>query len=218
MLQRIVLSSLLAGGLAGILLSLFQQHEVLPLIYQAEMLEQTAYSETPVWSPDDGLERNLFTVVSNVATAVGFSLLLTSAFSLRQRVDWRQGLLWGGAGFAVFFLLPGLGLPPELPGSSAGALESRQIWWLLAVVCSASGLAMLALQNGGLLRLAGFALLILPHAIGAPQGPAGGETPPADMVDRFYWATLQANGLFWAVLGILSATFFARLGIGQGRL
>ena len=30
-------------------------------------------------------------------------------------LSWRQGLFWGFAGFAVFTLAPGLGLPPELP-------------------------------------------------------------------------------------------------------
>ena len=38
---------------------------------------------------------------------------------------WRAGLLWGFAGFAVFTLAPGLGLPPELPAMPAAELLPR---------------------------------------------------------------------------------------------
>ena len=64
-----------------------------------------------------------FTVAANIVTAVGFALLLVAASEFAGGIaGWRSGLLWGLAGFAVFTLAPGLGLPPELPAMPAAEL------------------------------------------------------------------------------------------------
>ena len=58
--------------------------------------------------------------------------------------------MWGLAGFAVFTIAPGLGLPPELPGVPAAPLLSRQIWWVTAVLATAaacSGLLVLTVRD-----------------------------------------------------------------------
>src|SRR3989344_6484250 len=109
------------------------------------------------WEPADGVERIGFTVLSNVLTAAGFALVMLAAMAILFRrsaaakrkaatkLDWRYGLLWGLAGYVVFFVAPALGLPPEIPGAEAAPLESRQLWWAFTVVCTAAGLAVAAL-------------------------------------------------------------------------
>ena len=78
------------------------------------------------WAPADGFERSAFTALANVVTAIGFALLLVTASELSGGLTgWRQGVFWGLAGFAVFTLAPGLGLPPELPGMPAADLGRR---------------------------------------------------------------------------------------------
>ncbi len=94
------------------------------------------------WEPKDGLERNLYTAGANILTAIGFALLLGGFFAVRsgatgEPISWHEGLMWGLAGFAVFTIAPGLGLPPELPGVPAAPLLSRQIWWVTAVLATA---------------------------------------------------------------------------------
>jgi len=214
MFSRIVLASLYAGILAGLLLTIIQQIQVVPLILEAETYENAALvsgSEAEEWAPDDGWQRVLYTTVANMGTSIGFALLLTAAFSLRQIISWKIGFLWGLACYCIFFVLPTLGLQPELPGTEAAALKSRQIWWLLTVTCSGVGLAFVALQKRVLLRISGVALLLLPHVIGAPSAPYEAGLLPEGLNEQFYWATLLVNAIFWLVLGSLSAGFFSRL-------
>lgn len=176
------------------------------------------------WGPAEGAERIGFTVLSNVLTAAGFALVMLAAMAAALgrdaatprkaaiRLDVRNGLLWGLAGYAIFFVAPALGLPPEIPGAEAAPLESRQVWWMLAVGCTAAGLAG-AVFFKSRWRWAALALLIVPHLIGAPQpdaGPFAGFPAEAvaemgELARRFVWATAVANGIFWLVLGSASA-------------
>ena len=72
--------------------------------------------------------------LANLVTAIGFGLLLVAASEFAGGIaGWRQGLLWGLAGFAAFTLAPGLGLPPELPAMPAAELVPRQAWWIATV-------------------------------------------------------------------------------------
>ena len=75
------------------------------------------------WAPADGFERFAYTALANVVTAIGFALMLVAVSELAGGIaNWRQGVFWGFAGFAVFTLAPGLGLPPELPAMPAADL------------------------------------------------------------------------------------------------
>jgi cobalt transporter subunit CbtA len=163
------------------------------------------------WAPADGLQRSLSTALANVLTGIAFALLLSAAFSLRGNVEWPQGLLWGLAGYLVFFVLPGLGLPPEIPGAKAAALVDRQAWWLLTVSCSALGLALLVLQKQWLWKGAGAIFLALPHLLGAPQPVVHGSAAPAALAESFIWASAIANGIFWLLLGTVTAWAFKKL-------
>lgn len=217
---------MLAGVISGAALSIAQWFAVIPLIVEAERYEVQAEDSpavdsdgpagvTPPWAPADGLERTAYTVAANVLTGIGFGLLLCGCFALHGgTVNGRRGLPWGAAGFAAFALAPALGLPPELPGAAAAALESRQIWWLATAASTAGGLALMAFARPWWLRGLGVVLLLLPHVAGAPQLPSDVEDgPPAALARQFIAASLATSALFWLMLGGLAGALYRRLGL-----
>ncbi len=214
MFKRIVSAAALAGVCSGLLLTAIQQVAVTPLIRKAELYEGAAVvlsksahdhlSAGPahlVWAPAAGSERFLATAVSNTIPATGFALLLGSAISLQGRTGWRAGLIWGTAGYAVFFVAPSLGLPPELPGVQAAPLRERELWWVVTVLFSAAGLWLVAFSKQSMIRVLGLVLLAAPQAIGAPQPAMQGATAPVAMAQDFVRATYLANAAFWLSLG-----------------
>lgn len=217
---------------AGILLTLIQQFQVVPAIIEAESYEQSpavehgasesghvhAHTESDhahddsAWAPRDGLQRTLFTAGANIVIALGFALLIGAATVLRGiTLNWRTGLLWGLAGYAVFFVAPSLGLHPELPGTAAADLQSRQYWWLATIACSAVGLALLVFSPRVVLKILGGLLILLPHVVGAPLPDVHSALAPADLIQRFIIATIIANAVFWLALGGLYGFFQQKL-------
>jgi cobalt transporter subunit CbtA len=165
------------------------------------------------WGLAGGLERIAFTGLTNIILGIGFGLLLVACFALYGKpVDARHGVLWGLAGFAVFTLAPGLGLPPEVPGTKAAALADRQVWWAFATAAAALGLWLMVFARQHALKVLGVVVVALPHLIGAPQ-PAeiGGKVPP-ELAGHFAAASIVVSAIFWASLGWLSGTFWERLG------
>jgi cobalt transporter subunit CbtA len=238
MFRRIVLSAFIGGLLAGLVLTGLQMLQVVPIILEAETYEggeaaghdhaaagehrhdaaggirssvASFHAMEAEWTPEDGLERTLYSALANIAIGIGFGLLLGAAFALRERIDPIQGALWGLAGYAVFFVLPALGLHPEIPGDMAAPLVDRQGWWLLTVVCSATGLALVFLRRAWGWKIGGLALLLIPHVIGAPHPELAGGIAPRELAESFVWATALANGVFWVVLGWLTALSFRKL-------
>ena len=226
MFRRIVLSAILTGVVAGIVLTGIQQLQVVPAILEAETWEvdesggQAAHAHADgsshehghgTWSPADGLERAFWTGVANVGMGIGFALLLTAAFSLRSDVSWRQGVLWGLGGYAAFFALPAFGLTPELPGTESAALQDRQAWWLVAVALSAAGIALLGLARGWPWKAVGVVLIAIPHLLGAPHSDTHAALAPPELLRTFIVATALANAVFWMVLGACAAIAFRRL-------
>src|ERR1700754_1401517 len=150
--RSIVFSAVLAGLIVGAFISIVQIFGTVPLIQQSEVYERKSAAPATAtathahsdkakgseakgseseWEPEPGLQRNAFTFAANILTAIGFALLLTGIYAIRGgAVPWREGMFWGLAGFAVFTLAPGLGLPPELPGMPVADLTTRQIWWI----------------------------------------------------------------------------------------
>lgn len=222
MLKRILSAALAAGLLAGVLVSALQAVTTTPLILQAEVFESggavhdhTGHDHSaplPVEpEAEDIVTRAALTTTANLITGVGFALLVVGAFALSGRpVEGREGLLWGIGGFAAFTLSPALGLPPELPGTIAADLAVRQAWWAFAVLGAAGGLAVLTFGKGWWRLPLGLALLVLPHAVGAPHPDAFGGSPPPELTAQFVAKSIVVSAIFWTVLGWLAGGFFKR--------
>jgi cobalt transporter subunit CbtA len=224
-LKRIVAAAAAAGMLAGLLLTAVQQLQVVPALLEAEVYEQAAAAGAlpsgqaagavghhhEAQHAAAGLERTLLSAVSNVSLALGFALLLGASMYLgRSTPGWRSGLLWGLAGYVVFFAAPSLGLPPEVPGTEAARLSDRQLWWLMTVLSTAVGLSLLAFARPWAMRIAGVVLLALPHLVGAPQPQIHSSTAPAELVAAFIVAAVLTNFVFWLALGGLLGFFHDR--------
>ena len=227
--RNIVVVAALAGALAGLGMTVAQQLTTVALILKAEVYEGAAPAhdhgavQAPAhshdhgaegeegWSPADGFERTFFSVLANIVTGIGFALLLVAASELFGGIrDWRQGVFWGLAGFAVFTLAPGLGLPPELPAMPAAELGGRQLWWVATVASTATALGLLVYGRSVVAVLAAIVLLVAPHLIGAPQ-PASYETPiPEGLHHSFVVAVVLTTLLFWVLLGGLAGLFRGR--------
>lgn len=227
--SRLVSAAVAAGLLAGLALTAVQMVAVTPIIVKAEVFEDAApaapappvahvhadahehHHDHAAWKPEDGAERTLFTVLADVTMAVGYGLLLCAALTLRGgRPTWRQGVLWGAAGYLVVFVAPSLGLPPELPGTSAAPVGERQLWWMMTAAGTAAGLALIAFGRSWLWALAGLVLLGAPHLVSAPQPLVHTSAAPEDLVHAFRLASACTNAVFWLVLGALTAFFFKK--------
>lgn len=202
--RKLVAASLLAGILAGLLLSVLQHYQTLPLILAAERFEAPAPAHIDDWQPEDGWQRNSLTVLFNGLTGFGFALLLSAAMYWRGASGYWRGLGWGVAGYLVFFAAPSLGLPPELPGTDSAALHSRQIWWLFSASATAIGLFGLFISKNRWLQFAGVILLLVPHLIGAPHPDFMAVSAPEALQQRFVLMSAVSNGAFWLALGALS--------------
>ena len=243
--RRLFLCALFVGVLVGLFDSAVQRWRVVPLIFAAEAFENAteapaaihehaagaaAHShEAAAWEPQAGLERTAYTVLANVLNATGLALLLLPlvAFVNRKRADLAmqqsrgsllgQGLLWGAAVWLCLFGLPALAQPPVLPGMQAASLQARQLWWVLAAVSSAGGLALLYFVPS-LWRVLGLGLLALPLAVGAPRAEVSAfagmsaevVTQMQALASQFVVATSVASALQCLLLGALCALVAAR--------
>nr|WP_306266661.1 CbtA family protein [Pararhizobium sp. IMCC3301] len=228
MFFKILLSAVFAALAAGIIVSAVQQVTTTPLILIAETYEDGSASAThsgtelpasgPAGSVSDtsepqtgSISRSVMTAVANIVLAFGFSLALLSVqIMLNRNISVRTGLFWGIAAFAAFHLAPALGLPPELPGSAAGELVSRQIWWAATAILTALGIALLVYRQTFWVIAAAALLFALPHLYGAPQPQQYASTVPAEVAAHFAASSLVIMAVFWTMIGSLSGFFFAR--------
>ena len=245
MIRGIVLSALVAGLAASLVLTAVQRYQVVPIILEAETYESAAAADHAAdhvdgnrqasqagggeaaahvhdtaghdaagheaWAPEDGIERALWTALANAGVGIGFALLLCAAYAWRGGVGMREGVLWGIAGFLVFFVNPSFGLQPEIPGAASAELGARQLWWIGTVACTALGVGLVVFGRGAGTAAAGALLCLVPHVIGAPQPGAAGGNAPLELAHAFVGASYVANGVFWIVLGAASAYAFTRL-------
>lgn len=229
--RSIVFTALAAGLLVGLVTALVHQVGVVPLILEAETYETAEavpaaahdhgtaaagaaehHHDAKVWTPEDGWERTLFTALADVLTSTGFALLMSSAFVLvGRRLSWREGLLWGLAGFTVFSFAPSLGLPPELPGMAAGDLMARQMWWIGTAMATALGLALIAARRSRPTIVLAAVLLAAPHLIGAPAAPTEESGVPVALWSEFVIVAMASSLVSWLALGGITAAFHRRL-------
>ncbi|TKT76702.1 CbtA family protein [Aquamicrobium sp. LC103] len=237
--RNVVFVAAIAGLVAGLVLAAMQAFSTTPLIVAAEAYEggggahdhpndhdhaetggEAAHSHDhgeEAWTPEDGFEREFYTAAANVVTAIGFALVLVAVSEFAGGIaSWRQGLMWGFAGFAVFTLAPGLGLPPELPGMPAADLAARQAWWIGTVAATAAGLALIVFGRSVALAALGVALIVAPHIVGAPQPESHDTAVPAELHHRFVVAVTVTNLLFWLILGAVAGTVRRRFSVSLG--
>jgi cobalt transporter subunit CbtA len=180
-------------------------------IYQ--VAESADAGEDEIWSPTNGIERALFTTLANSLVGVGFALLIVAGFVISNaKVTVGAGILWGAAGFVVFTLAPGLGLPPEVPGAFTADLGARQIWWVSAVAGAALGLGLMVFAAKLPLKVLGAVVMVVPHVVGAPHPEDIGGSVPPEIAGQFVAASIVVSAIFWVMLGGLSATLYRRLG------
>lgn len=228
--RNMVIVAAIAGVIAGLGMTVAQVLTTVPLILKAETFEQAEDAKAPPahvhedasavahehehgkgWAPQDGFERTAFTFAANVVTGIGFALLLIAVSELAGGIaNWRQGVFWGLAAFAVFTLAPGLGLPPELPAMPAAELGPRQIWWAATAVSAAGGIALLVYGKSVFAIVAAVLLLVAPHIVGAPQ-PASHYSPiPEGLHHSFVVAVVLTTMVFWILLGGVTGYFRRR--------
>ena len=198
---RLAASGAIAGLAAGALLTLLQQVDVVPLIRTAEAFEQGAQDAPPA----------LFaTIAANIVTATGLGMLLAAAMAMRGDRGWRRGLLWGAAGFLVFFVAPSIGMPPELPGTESAPLHDRQLYWIGTVAATGAGLWLAVFAKALGLRALGLLLVVAPQLLGAPEHGLHAAALPADLAHEFIRAAYFVNVLFWLALGALTGRLASR--------
>ena len=219
-IRRLVFAAVCAGLLAGLLATVMHQFGTVPIILRAEAFEQAGTAtaahdhaahghEGQGWEPREGLERISFTALADVLAAIAYGLLIAAGFALQGRgVTWRTGLWWGIAGFAVFTLAPGLGLPPELPGKQSAPLLDRQVWWVATAGLTGAGLALLRYGRHWAWPVLAVLLIVLPHVWGAPH--VNEAAAPGGLAHQFVAAVTVVSFLTWAVLGSATAFFYRR--------
>jgi cobalt transporter subunit CbtA len=224
MTKRLLAAALVAGFLAACVTSLLQFALTSPLILAAEKYE-TAESVAPTrvsanplivlahaghdhgaepqWQPSPGLPRLAFTALATLVSGVGYALLLGAVLVATGReVTPAEALRFAIGGFLAASLAPAVGLPPELPGTAAAALESRQLWWVATALATAIGLYLVAIRRGPAAVAIGLALIVAPHAWGAPHGPEEISAMPPVYAAQFAARSLAVAFAFWAVLGL----------------
>lgn len=171
-----------------------------------------SHDATEAGSEASPLRRNSLTVLFAALVYAGYGLVMVSGFALAEhfgrKVSPRDGLLWGAAGFAAVQLMPAMGLAPELPGTMAADLASRQIWWFGTAAATAAALALIAYGRGILPVAIAVVLLALPHLIGAPELDGFSGVAPPEVAAGFAARALGVGLIAWVTLGWLAARFW----------
>lgn len=237
MTARLFTSALFAGLIAGLIAVLLQYSLMEPLILEGEeyetgnkshfagvlvLNEDGESAEQAAAREDAGEEEedeNLFkrfalAFFADFTTFVGYGFVLVAGFAIAQRfgvhVSTKDALLWGIAGYIATQMAPGIGLPPELPGTPAARLEDRQMWWIATVVATAVGLGFLAYGKSLLFAAFGVLLLVAPHVLGAPHLDWYAGVAPPELSGEYVARSLAVGMIVWMVLGLAAGYFWNR--------
>jgi cobalt transporter subunit CbtA len=230
--RNIMMIAFFTAIVSGVFLGIMQSFSTTPLIYAAEVYEveeapatiSDAHSsdathghDNTEWGPANATERVSYTFIADVFIAFGHSLLLTSFMLFiflkfgKPAISWKSGLIIGLGGYASFYIATVIGLPPEIPGTLAADLHTRQLWWTLTIIATIIGLSTLYFAPKTF-KIAGILFIILPHIIGAPHPEAQGflnqnssaVTALSQLEHQFLLSTAWVNLLYWLSLGIVS--------------
>ena len=219
MLYRIVTSALFAGFAAGLIAALLQLAFVQPHLLHAEMFEGgelvhsvTAGSSSHGPSYQFDAMRDGLSILFAALIYTGYALMMVAgmAFASEQghAISTRSGIIWGLAGFIAVHFAPAIGLPPELPGSSAADVGARQVWWFGTVGATALALWLIAFGRSWMAWGAAVVLLLAPHVIGAPHPDKFHGGVPPELGGLFAGNALGVGMAAWVVLGLLAAHFW----------
>lgn len=219
MLSKIVTSALFAGFAAGLIAALLQLAFVQPHLLHAELFESGALTHSvttgslahgPAYEFDamrDGLS-----VLFSALIYTGYALMMVAAMAFADErghvLTPRVGIIWGLAGFIAVHFVPAVGLPPELPGSSAADVGARQIWWFATVGATALALWLIAFGRSMIVWGVAVILLAAPHIIGAPHPEKFHGGVPPELGGLFAGNALGVGMAAWVVLGLLAAHFW----------
>ena len=236
MTGRYVLAALVAGTLAGLVLSGIQYLRLSPLIVAAEVYEQadaetsgeSCLEATPgsvepdtskcydhhsghAWEPAPGLARIGSTTVASLIAGAGFAAILAGlSLLLNISINRANGWVWGILGFLAVHVATSAGLPPELPGMPVADLGQRQIWWLGTIIATTAAIYILTQRKEVWAPIAAIAIAALPHIIGAPHAPAEPSSLPPTLAAEFAGNAIAAAAVFWLVMGVLLGHFLPR--------
>ncbi len=218
--KRVFFAAMLAGIVAGIFQSAIMQWRVVPLIFEAELYEiseshavEHAADAQPVaphkheissqpWEPQDGFERGFYTILATILVSLGFALIMGAISTLFSvPITPSNGLIWGMAGFLSFYLMPAIGLPPNLPGMITAELGARQIWWWGTVITTGVAMLLVVKYPKPIILVLAIILFLSPHIIGAPKPPDVSADVPAQLSTLYAANTIFTSFSFWLFLG-----------------
>jgi len=219
MFTRILTSALFAGFVTGLIAALLQFVFVQPVLLHAELYETgvlvhstTAGNSAHMELGPFDLQRNALSVLFQALLYTGYGLILVALMAFANQrglsITPRQGLIWGLAGYITVQFAPAIGLPPELPGTSAAEVSARQIWWFSTVAVTGLALWFIAFGKSWVAWGLAIILLLIPHLIGAPHPDTfQGPTPP-ELGSLFAGRALGVGMVNWVILGFLAAYFW----------
>jgi cobalt transporter subunit CbtA len=224
MLGKIILSTLVAGLLAGLVMAGIQYVRLTPLIQAAEVYETPeteAIAEAskpcvetmpgmkmcnddgrPSWKPEEGWQRTISTTTASLLAGAGFALLMVGVSMLTHfPITKHNGLIWGMCGFCAVSLAPSIGMPPELPGMPAADLHTRQIWWVATILLTGAAIYLWIKAKDHWWRVAAIIFAAAPQFF-APLNAAKAEgNLPASLAAEFASSSLAANLVLWLAIG-----------------
>lgn len=223
MTKNLLTSAVFAGLAAGLIAAALQFVFVIPALLEGELYETGArvhfgtdgIPESDRGAPGLGGEwaRHSMTVAFNVITYTGYGLLLAAMISFAAlkgiATTPKQGLIWGICGFVAVQLAPAIGLPPELPGTPAAEIGPRQFWWIMTILSTAIGLALIAFGKR-FVPLAGVIAILIPQLMGAPHLDTYFGVAPPELSAEFVTLSLGTAAAGWATLGFFVAYFLAK--------
>lgn len=221
MFTRILTSALFAGAAAGLIAALLQLFFVQPVLLHAELYESGAlvHFGGPAVSAHQNVGgfdavRDGLSIIFTMLTYTGYCLILIAAMAIAEtrgaRINARNGIIWGLAGFVVVQLAPGFSLAPEVPGVAAAAVEVRQIWWFATVVAAGIAVWLIAFVRNWMSWAAAVILLLAPHVIGAPEPDVFTGPVPTEIGALFAARAFGIGMAAWVLLGLFAGYFWER--------